>query len=163
MPHAGKEEQAEGPHHRWNMTVHRPAQGPAVAETLAVRIAAIDEAHLSGRLGAMAGTLAIDIVGLCVAARNESYIASARAGFADPGTATVIGHTATASPAAAAFINGVAAHGEDFDDTFEGGPVHAGVVIVPGAPRYRPSSHRHRAAPTCCSAWRWDSEVMCRG
>ena len=25
-----------------------------------------------------------------------------------------------------------AAHGEDFDDTFEGGPVHAGAVIVPG-------------------------------
>src|SRR4030095_6214839 len=33
--------------------------------------------------------------------------------------------------AGAAFVNGTAAHGEDFDDTFEGGPVHAGVVIVP--------------------------------
>ena len=30
-----------------------------------------------------------------------------------------------------AFVNGTAAHGEDFDDTFEGGPVHAGAVIVP--------------------------------
>ncbi len=28
-------------------------------------------------------------------------------------------------------INGTAAHGEDFDDTFEGGPVHAGAVLVP--------------------------------
>jgi len=28
-------------------------------------------------------------------------------------------------------VNGIAAHGEDFDDTYEGGPVHAGVVIVP--------------------------------
>jgi 2-methylcitrate dehydratase PrpD len=28
-------------------------------------------------------------------------------------------------------INGTAAHGEDFDDTFEGGPVHSGAVIVP--------------------------------
>jgi 2-methylcitrate dehydratase PrpD len=35
------------------------------------------------------------------------------------------------SAAAAALINGTAAHGEDFDDTFEGGPVHAGAVIVP--------------------------------
>ena len=35
------------------------------------------------------------------------------------------------SAAGAAFINGTAAHGEDFDDTFEGGPVHAGAVIVP--------------------------------
>ena len=28
-------------------------------------------------------------------------------------------------------INGTAAHGEDFDDTFEGGPVHSSAVIVP--------------------------------
>jgi hypothetical protein len=38
---------------------------------------------------------------------------------------------ATPQRRAAAFINGTAAHGEDFDDTFEGGPVHAGAVIVP--------------------------------
>ena len=31
----------------------------------------------------------------------------------------------------AALVNGTAAHGEDFDDTFEGGPVHSGAVIVP--------------------------------
>ena len=37
----------------------------------------------------------------------------------------------TPDPATAAFVNGTAAHGEDFDDTFEGGPVHAGAVIVP--------------------------------
>jgi 2-methylcitrate dehydratase PrpD len=35
------------------------------------------------------------------------------------------------SAAAAAFVNGTAAHGEDYDDTFEGGPVHAGAVVVP--------------------------------
>ena len=35
------------------------------------------------------------------------------------------------SAAGAAFVNGTAAHGEDFDDTFEGGPVHAGAVLVP--------------------------------
>ena len=46
------------------------------------------------------------------------------------------------SAASAAFINGTAAHGEDFDDTFEGGPVHAGAVIVPAVlaacERHRP-------------------------
>ncbi len=31
----------------------------------------------------------------------------------------------------AALVNGTAAHGEDFDDTFEGGPVHSSAVIVP--------------------------------
>ncbi len=44
---------------------------------------------------------------------------------------TAIGHARTLSAASAAFVNGTAAHGEDFDDTFEGGPVHAGAVIVP--------------------------------
>ena len=46
------------------------------------------------------------------------------------------------SAAGAAFVNGTAAHGEDFDDTFEGGPVHAGAVIVPAVlaacERYNP-------------------------
>ncbi len=104
---------------------------PAVAEQLAARISAIDPMQLPPPLRAMVDKLVVDIVGLCVAARNEDYVASARAGFDDAGAATVIGHARPASTTAAAFINGVAAHGEDFDDTFEGGPVHAGAVIVP--------------------------------
>src|SRR5207245_1902659 len=53
------------------------------------------------------------------------------AGWDDCGPCTVIGHKRTLKAAGAAFVNGIAAHGEDFDDTFEGGPVHAGAVIVP--------------------------------
>src|SRR5882757_6471914 len=75
--------------------------------------------------------LLIDIVGLCVTARNEDYIKSALAGCDDDGHCTAIGHRRTLNAAGAAFVNGIAAHGEDFDDTFEGGPVHAGAVIVP--------------------------------
>jgi 2-methylcitrate dehydratase PrpD len=104
---------------------------PAVAEQLAERIAKIDAARLPPKLRAMAEDLVVDIVGLCVAARNEEFVTTAKAGFDDTGPCTVIGHAKTQSAAAAAFINGVAAHGEDFDDTFEGGPVHAGAVIVP--------------------------------
>src|SRR5262249_56380263 len=75
--------------------------------------------------------LLIDVVGLCVTARNEDYIKSALAGCDDDGLCTAIGHARCFSAASAAFVNGTAAHGEDFDDTFEGGPVHAGAVIVP--------------------------------
>jgi 2-methylcitrate dehydratase PrpD len=107
------------------------AKSAAVAEQLAERIAKIDPARLPPALRAMAEDLVVDIIGLCVAARNEDFITTAKAGFDDTGPATVIGHAKTQSAAAAAFINGVAAHGEDFDDTFEGGPVHAGAVIVP--------------------------------
>ena len=52
-------------------------------------------------------------------------------GWDDDGPCTAIGHARTLDAAGAAFVNGTAAHGEDFDDTFEGGPVHAGAVIVP--------------------------------
>jgi len=47
------------------------------------------------------------------------------------GLCTAIGHEGGFDPAGAAILNGTAAHGEDFDDTFEGGPVHAGAVILP--------------------------------
>ena len=79
----------------------------------------------------MAEKLLIDIAGLCVAARNTDYVAAALAGWEASGGCTAIGHSRTLDAAGAAFVNGTAAHGEDFDDTFEGGPVHAGAVIVP--------------------------------
>jgi 2-methylcitrate dehydratase PrpD len=75
--------------------------------------------------------LLIDIVGLCVAARGTDYIKALVAASDAGGPCTAIGHTRTYDPETAALINGTAAHGEDFDDTFEGGPVHSSVVIVP--------------------------------
>ena len=75
--------------------------------------------------------LLVDVVGLCAVARGADYVRSALAGWDDDGPCTAIGHARTLGAAGAAFVNGTAAHGEDFDDTFEGGPVHAGAVIVP--------------------------------
>jgi 2-methylcitrate dehydratase PrpD len=103
----------------------------AVAETLAAKIAALKPGALPASTTRKCEDLLIDIVGLCVTARNEDYVRSAMAGCDDDGPCTVIGHQRTLTAAGAAFVNGTAAHGEDFDDTFEGGPVHAGAVIVP--------------------------------
>jgi 2-methylcitrate dehydratase PrpD len=75
--------------------------------------------------------LVVDVAGLCVAARNSDYVRAALAGWEAAGKCTAIGHSRALDSAGAAFVNGTAAHGEDFDDTFEGGPVHAGAVIVP--------------------------------
>src|SRR5207245_3655225 len=47
------------------------------------------------------------------------------------GPGTAVGHAGSFQAEDAAMISGTAAHGEDFDDTFEGGPVHSGAVIVP--------------------------------
>jgi 2-methylcitrate dehydratase PrpD len=103
----------------------------SVAETLAEKIVALKAGSLPAATTRKCEDLLIDVVGLCVTARNEDYVASACAGWDDGGPCTVIGHQRTLDAAGAAFVNGTAAHGEDFDDTFEGGPVHAGAVIVP--------------------------------
>jgi 2-methylcitrate dehydratase PrpD len=103
----------------------------AVAEQLAERILAVDATRLPAPAREKCQETLIDVVGLCIAARNEDYVGSALAGWDEDGPCTAIGHRRAVSAAGAAFANGTAAHGEDFDDTFEGGPVHAGAVIVP--------------------------------
>src|SRR3979409_1118206 len=103
----------------------------AVAEILADDIAALDPAKVPVAVRAKCEDLLIDVVGLCLTARNEDYVKAALAGIDDDGSCTAIGHSRRLSAAGAAFVNGTATHGEDFDDTFEGGPVHAGAVVVP--------------------------------
>ena len=103
----------------------------AIAEHLAERIAAVDAGKLPAAAREKCEETLVDVVGLCIAARNEDYVGSALAGWDEDGPCTAIGHKRGLSAAGAAFGNGTAAHGEDFDDTFEGGPVHAGAVIVP--------------------------------
>src|SRR5438270_10244713 len=103
----------------------------SVAETLANKIVALKPGVLPEITTRKCEDLLIDVIGLCVTARNEDYVKAAIDGCDDDGPCTVIGQARTLTAAGAAFVNGTAAHGEDFDDTFEGGPVHAGAVIVP--------------------------------
>ena len=117
----------------------------SVAETLAEKIVALAPGALPAATARKCEDLLIDVVGLCATARNEDYIRSALTGCDDDGPCTAIGHKRTLNAAGAAFVNGTAAHGEDFDDTFEGGPVHAGAVIVPAVlaacERHNPDGH----------------------
>jgi len=73
----------------------------------------------------------MDVTGLCVASRHSDYVQATLRATGEPGPCTAIGHADTFNVATAALCNGTAAHGEDYDDTFEGGPVHAGAVIIP--------------------------------
>jgi 2-methylcitrate dehydratase PrpD len=91
----------------------------------------LDSARLPDAVRRKCEDLLVDVVGLCVTARNEDYVKATLAGLDDDGPCTAIGHSRKLSAAGAALVNGTAAHGEDFDDTFEGGPVHAGAVVVP--------------------------------
>ncbi len=103
----------------------------AVAETLAQKICSLDAVRLPDAVRRKCEDLLVDVVSLAVTARNEDYVRAALSACEDDGPCTAIGHTRTLTAAGAALVNGTAVHGEDFDDTFEGGPVHAGAVIVP--------------------------------
>ncbi|HEX4331440.1 MAG TPA: MmgE/PrpD family protein [Usitatibacter sp.] len=132
----------------------------AVAESLARSVAAARGRELPAALRHTLEMMLLDIGGLCVAAREEAYVHAAIASWDATGPCTAIGHGRTLDAAGAAFVNGTAAHGEDFDDTFEGGPVHAGVVIVPAL---LAAAERHRiAARDTMFGMAVAAEVMCR-
>ena len=134
---------------------------PVVAEALARAVARSRETPLPAPVRATLESMFIDIAGLCVAARNTGYVRAAIDSWEAHGQSTAIGHARTLDAAGAAFVNGTAAHGEDFDDTFEGGPVHAGVVIVPAL---LAAAERHRiAGPDMLFGMAVGAEVMCRG
>ncbi len=112
------------------MKAELPAAGMSVAEQVA-RVVATCDPLSDGAARDVARRLMLDIAGICVAARHEPYVKAALASIDQPGPCTVIGLNAPLGVEGAAFVNGTAAHGEDFDDTYEGGPVHAGAVVVP--------------------------------
>ena len=101
----------------------------SVAEVLADRVVALEDVPPPVRN--QCESLLLDVAGLCVAARHSDYISALKKSLDTGGPCSALGHAETFSAEDAAMLNGTAAHGEDFDDTFEGGPVHSGAVIVP--------------------------------
>ena len=103
-----------------------------VAEQVAAWLTSIQGDDLPGDVVETARRLFVDVAGLCVAARRETYVSATLAAVdSGAGSCTAIGHSGSFDAFGASLVNGTAAHGEDFDDTFEGGPVHSGAVIVP--------------------------------
>ena len=107
------------------------ASVPPVAVTLAESVVQLYSRDLPAVVRARAEEMLLDVAGLCLAAKDTDYVKALLQSWDDAGPCTALGHAGGFGAAAAAMINGTAAHGEDFDDTFEGGPVHTGVVIVP--------------------------------
>lgn len=112
------------------MTAH-----PAHTTTVSVEIADWAVETASNRLlpdvSAMVGRLLLDVAGLCIAARKTDYVAATVSATETGGACTALGHAQGRDMYGAALVNGTAAHGEDFDDTFEGGPIHSSAVIMP--------------------------------
>ena len=79
----------------------------------------------------------IDAAGLCLAARPSVYMRQVLDSADGGGPCTAIGHAKTLSAQDAALANGVAIHGEDFDDTLEGAPIRVGAHGHSGGARGR--------------------------
>jgi 2-methylcitrate dehydratase PrpD len=146
------------------MSDHSPAAAatvfqPSISERLAHHVLSAQPQLEPGAADA-ARRMLLDIAGLCQAARAETYVQAALASIDGDGPCTVIGSARRLSAEGAAFVNGIASHGEDFDDTYEGGPVHAGVVIVPAL---LAAAERHQlSGEDLLRGIALGTEVMCR-
>src|SRR5210317_65956 len=101
---------------------------------LAEHIAAISTsqtANIPESVSQMLQRVTLDAYGLMFSARNTDYIRAIESSCIDNGNSTAFGHGSRFTMQDAALINGTAVHGEDFDDTFEGTPVHVSSVIIP--------------------------------
>ena len=72
-----------------------------------------------------------DICGIILSARNENYVQSLVKAYRGTGKFISLGHGNEFDISSSAIIAGTAAHGEDFDDTFEGNPMHVGACMIP--------------------------------
>jgi len=102
----------------------------------------------------------IDTLGLSIAARDTDYVTALHDSWTAQGPCTVLGSDRRLDAASAAMINGTAAHGEDFDNTFEGCPVHWGTVVVPAV---LAAAEAHRlSGPQTLVGLAVGGELMCR-
>jgi len=132
----------------------------SVAEVLVEKVLKIRASDLPRRVRSTCEDLLIDVGGLCVAARRRDYVISVKKSLDRGGKCTAIGHAGSFGAEDAALLNGTAAHGEDFDDTFEGGPVHSGAVVVPAV--LAACEHFRRSGRDALLGIAAGVEAMCR-
>src|SRR3954468_10669626 len=94
----------------------------AIAEHLAERIAAVEAGTLPAAAREKCEETLVDVVGLCIAARNEDYVGSALAGWDEDGPCTAIGHKRALSAAGAAVGHGNPPPRGGFAENLRGGP-----------------------------------------
>ncbi len=102
-----------------------------VSEKFAAFLSRLDHADLPDEVIRIATRDLVDACGLCVAARKSDYMRQILATCDSGGACTAIGHVHGLTAADAALANGVAIHGEDFDDTLEGAPIRVGAMVIP--------------------------------
>lgn len=115
------------------MTSHLPPPGGALAERYSEWLTGLRLSALPDKLRQVASLDLVDAAGLCIAARGEPYMTQIVSGWDSEGACTALGHSRRLDAAGAAVANGIAIHGEDFDDTLEGAPIRVGAMTIPAA------------------------------
>jgi len=115
------------------MTIQNNIKGAdmTVSQVLADWAAVLPEDAAPAEVRRAVADSVLDTLGLSVAVTEADYGLAVRAASDTDGPCTVFGTTDRRHPQDAALINGTTAHGEDFDNTYEGCPVHSGAVVVP--------------------------------
>ncbi|MCT8331584.1 MmgE/PrpD family protein [Albidovulum sediminis] len=134
--------------------------GQAIAEQVAAWAVGLKVAELPAGLRARAEEALIDHLGLVVSARRAPYVAAILAGLDSRGDCTAFGQKGGFDMAGAALLNGTAAHGEDYDDTFEGTPMHPSAAIIPAVLAAAEHSGASGEAVLCGIVA--GAELMCR-
>lgn len=106
---------------------------PTFADHLGTAMARLRLEDLPARAREVATLDLVDAMGLCLAARREDYVRMLVDAWDADGPCTAVGHARGLDAAGAAVANGVAIHGEDFDDTLEGAPIRVGAMVIPAA------------------------------
>jgi len=111
----------------------RPETARPAAETLAAFYAKLCAADLPSETVHAVRRHVLDTLGASLAGvrqpEPEAAFAAARIAYGDSGPALIWGRTESAAPAAAALVNGTAAHALELDDA--SGCDHSGAVVVP--------------------------------
>src|SRR3546814_9227695 len=126
--------------------------GETLSEGFARFLAALTLADIPEAARAVALRDPVDAAGLCLAARNQTYIQQVIDGWDSDGPCTALGQSRALDAAGAALVNGVAIPGEDFADTLEGAPIRVGAM---GIPAVRSEERRvgQGGGRTCRSWW----------
>ncbi len=111
----------------------RNATETTIAEHFAEFLAGLEPTKIPASVTDTATLDLIDAAGLCLAARSTTYMKQIVDSADAPGDCTVLGHKQALGVQDAALANGVAIHGEDFDDTLEGAPIRVGAMVIPAA------------------------------
>jgi len=111
----------------------RKATETTIAEHFAQFLAELEMATIPAAVTDTATLDLIDAAGLCLAAKTTTYMEQILASADALGECTAIGHERSLGLQDAALANGVAIHGEDFDDTLEGAPIRVGAMVIPAA------------------------------